>query len=112
MFYFHKKHEGYKRLLSLSLLFALLPALIWIDILYDFFRDVILMPLYYSIPDSLYLTIMLIFPIAAFVFSLWGYCKTPKQERTVALFMVALSAALILLMTYILSPLGEKPLVG
>jgi cellulose synthase/poly-beta-1,6-N-acetylglucosamine synthase-like glycosyltransferase len=109
MFYFHKKHTVHKRLLSVAFLFAIIPMIIWIDVLYDFFRDTILLPLYYSICDECYIVLMLGFPIISLFFSLWGYLKAPRGDKQISLFFVWLSVALIILMGYILSPLGEIP---
>ena len=111
MFYFHKRHSIHKRLLSIAMVFCVLPTIVWIDVLYDFFRDTVLMPLYYSICDECYIVMMLVFPIIALAFSVWGYCKSPKEDKNTSVFFIALSVALIVLMCYILSPLGEQPLV-
>ncbi|MCF7918004.1 hypothetical protein K9L27_03335 [Candidatus Gracilibacteria bacterium] len=112
MFYFHKKHALHKRLLSVAFLFSIVPTIIWIDVLYDFFRDTILLPIYYSISDTVYITLMLILPVVGFFFSLWGYIKSPLEDKTISLFLVCLTTALVLLMGYVLSPLGELPLVS
>jgi len=105
MFFFRKEHPTHKRLSSVGFLFALLPALIWLDMMYALFREYILIPLYYSLSDWAYIMVMFVFPIIALVFATIGHIKTPKKTRDYGLAVMVLSIILVALMALAFSPL-------
>jgi len=107
MIYLRKHHSLHKKLSSIAVLFALLPALVWVDMLYAIFRENILIPLYYSIPDTGYIALMMVLPVISLVFATIGHIKTPKKERDYGLGVMFFSIALVILMTLAISPLAR-----
>ncbi|MCF7905634.1 hypothetical protein K9L63_00365 [Candidatus Gracilibacteria bacterium] len=107
MIFLKKHHPTHKKYSSIALLFALIPALIWLDMMYALFREYILIPLYYSLPDSAYVTVMLVFPVIALVFATIGHLQTPKKTRDYGLGVMVLSIILVILMALAFSPLRE-----
>ncbi|GEM_PF-1741139 len=105
MIFLRKHHSNYKKISSVAILFAIPPAIVWIDLLYALFRENVLLPLYYSIPDSGYIALMLVLPVISLVIATIGHIKTPKHERDYALGVMFLSIALVILMALAISPL-------
>ncbi len=106
MIFLKKHHSIHKKLSSIAILFAILPAIVWLDMLYALFRENILIPIYYSIPDSGYVALMLVLPVVSLIFATIGHIKTPKHERDYGLGVMFLSIALVILMSLAISPLA------
>ncbi len=107
MIFLRKHHPTYKKFSSIAVIFAILPAIVWIDMLYALFRENILLPIYNNIPDSGYVALMLVLPVISLVFATIGHIKTPKHERDYALGVMFFSIALVILMALAISPLAE-----
>ncbi len=107
--HFHKNHKPlpHRKLSFIGLLFAAVPAFIWLDMMYALFRENVIIPMYYSIPNGGYVTIMLSFPVIALFFATMGHLKTPKKQRDVGFAVMILSIMLVILMSLALSPLME-----
>ena len=105
MIFLRKHHSLHKKLSSIAILVAILPALVWLDMLYSLFRENILLPIYYSIPDTGYVALMLVLPVVSLIFATIGHIKTPRHERDYGLGVMFFSIALVILMTLAISPL-------
>jgi len=106
MIFLRKHHSIHKKLSSIAILFAILPAIVWLDMLYAMFRENVLLPIYYSIPDSGYIALMLILPVISLVFATIGHIKTPPHDRDYGLGVMFFSIALVVLMALAISPLS------
>jgi hypothetical protein len=106
MIFLKKHHSIHKKLSSIAVLFAILPAIVWIDMLYAIFRENVLIPIYYGIPDTGYIALMLVLPVISLIFATIGHIKTPKKERDYGLGVMFFAIALVILMTLAISPLA------
>lgn len=106
MIFLRKHHSIHKKLSSIAILVAILPAIVWLDMLYALFREHVLIPIYYGIPDAGYVALMLVLPVVSLIFATIGHIKTPPHERDYGLGVMFFSIALVILMSLAISPLA------